>query len=406
MRWTAEQLAISWMCPEKFPVSQEEVGKEDDQEFEEEIQVQLTPKGKKGKGKTSKVNGPFKSGPVPDQAKERAFTIHAEFKKQIQDLAAEIGKAPQLLFSLMGEGPLPSCRAPNQWSAFEAWYGVNGEKKKSEDMSSQDWTKLKWKDPDAVAELFTPIVAWHKEKHGAYVDEMKAEGTFNKVVGKVQHEFMHLGNMAYKYNGVHCFGFIVNLQPNHTGRTVPPALGCQSLMNAEYVLDHKVPRFGGDLQPPRYGPPAPYQVPYLPEGWTSTPSPLSEIYSLPSPFDPELHGLWPYQFDARVFEPFCFADKFQALLKENKESIKHLKQSIKADEDWIDKEIAADMESRRLEREGAFKLKRDEELQLLENEEPADLGSGEGVTIRLSTVNASGAVTFKVEEEEVTIVWP
>ncbi|KAG6913523.1 hypothetical protein DXG01_006196 [Tephrocybe rancida] len=130
---TAKQLAISWMHPEKCPVSQEEVDEEDDQEFKEDIQAQLNPKGKKGKGKTSKANGPFKSGPVPDQAKECAFAIHAESEKQIQDLAAEIGKAPQLLFSLVGEGPLPSCRAPNQWSAFEAWYGVNGEKKKSKD---------------------------------------------------------------------------------------------------------------------------------------------------------------------------------------------------------------------------------------------------------------------------------
>ncbi|KAG6905019.1 hypothetical protein DXG01_005598 [Tephrocybe rancida] len=176
---TAEQLAISWMHPEKCPVSQEELDKEYDQEFEEEIQVQLNPKGKKGKGKTSKADGPFrlmfrqgalmwtrpspghqntkskytifwpycdpeqtlKLGPVPDQAKEHAFAIHAEFEKQIQDLATEIGKAPQLLFSLVGEGPLPSCSAPNRWSAFEAWYGINGEKK-SKDMSSQDWTKL------------------------------------------------------------------------------------------------------------------------------------------------------------------------------------------------------------------------------------------------------------------------
>ncbi|KAG6905277.1 hypothetical protein DXG01_003742, partial [Tephrocybe rancida] len=201
------------MHPEKHPVSQEELDEEDDQEFEEEIQVQLNPKGKKGKGKTSKADGPFKSGPIPYQAKECAFTIHAEFKKQIQDLATEIGKAPQLLFSLVGEGPLPSHRALNRWSTFEAWYGVNGEKK-SKDMPSQDWTKLlaeehtkyckaelgdKWKDPSAVAELFAPIMAWHKEKHEAYVDEMKVEGTFDKVVGKAQHEFMCL--------------------PDHTGRT-------------------------------------------------------------------------------------------------------------------------------------------------------------------------------------------
>ncbi|KAG6903691.1 hypothetical protein DXG01_015669, partial [Tephrocybe rancida] len=110
-----------------------------------------------------------------------------------------------------------------------------------------------------------------------------------------------------------------------------------------------------------------------------------------------------------VFEPFCFADKFQALIKENKGSIERMEQSIKADEDRIDKEIAADMKARRREREAASKLRRDEEpLQLLENEEPADLGSaaGEKVTIGLSTIDESGAVKVKVEEEEVTIVWP
>ncbi|KAG6904612.1 hypothetical protein DXG01_008636, partial [Tephrocybe rancida] len=53
---TAEQLAISRMRPQKRPISQEEVDKEDDQEFEEEIQAQLNPKGKKGKGKTSKAD--------------------------------------------------------------------------------------------------------------------------------------------------------------------------------------------------------------------------------------------------------------------------------------------------------------------------------------------------------------
>ncbi|KAG6912185.1 hypothetical protein DXG01_016658, partial [Tephrocybe rancida] len=133
----AEQLAISRMRPAKRPVSQESLDEEDEQVFEEEAQAEeldaQLAKGKKGKGKQSDAKGPFKSGPIPDEAKQRAFAIRAAFEKQIQDLAAEIGKAPQLLFSLVGEGPLLSRRPPTRWGAYEAWYGVHGEIKKTKD---------------------------------------------------------------------------------------------------------------------------------------------------------------------------------------------------------------------------------------------------------------------------------
>ncbi|KAG6904725.1 hypothetical protein DXG01_007620 [Tephrocybe rancida] len=194
------------MHPAKHPVSQESVDEEDEQVFEEEAQAQLAigKKGKgKGKGKKSIVKGPFKSGPIPDQAKEHAFAIHANFKKQIQDLAAEIRKAPQLLFSLVGEGPLLSCHALTRWGTFEAWYGVHGEIKKSKN----NWNRIvtaecdkfckdnlgdKWEDPEALTELFEPIMTWHLEKYETYMEELKLEGTFNKVIGKVQHEFVRL----------------------------------------------------------------------------------------------------------------------------------------------------------------------------------------------------------------------
>ncbi|KAG6904182.1 hypothetical protein DXG01_012028, partial [Tephrocybe rancida] len=62
-------------------------------------------------------------------------------------------------------------------------------------------------------------MAWYLEKHDTHVEDLKLEGTFDKVVGKVQHKYMHLAETVFKYNGVHCFSFIVNLQPDHTGRT-------------------------------------------------------------------------------------------------------------------------------------------------------------------------------------------
>ncbi|KAG6906287.1 hypothetical protein DXG01_014751 [Tephrocybe rancida] len=231
----AEQLAISRMRPAKRPVSEESQDEEDEQAFEKDFQEQ-TAKGKKGKGKKSNIEGPFKSGPIPEQAKQHAFAIHASFEKQIQDLAAEIGKAPQLLFSLVGEGPSLSRHAPTRWGAFEAWYGVHGEMKKSKHtctdfqlVSPQEWTKLvatehdkyckanlgdKWEDPEALATLFEPIMAWYLEKHETYVEDLRLEGTFDKVIRKVQHKYMCLAETAFRYNGVHCFGFIVNLQPD------------------------------------------------------------------------------------------------------------------------------------------------------------------------------------------------
>ncbi|KAG6906233.1 hypothetical protein DXG01_015049 [Tephrocybe rancida] len=196
----AEQLAISQMRPAKLD-------EEDEQVFEEEAKAQFA-KGKKGKGKgkgkgkNSVVEGPFKSGPIPNQAKERAFTIHANFEKQIQDLAVEIGKAPHLLFSLVASS--------QDWNRIVA---------AERDKFCKDNLGDKWEDPEALTKLFEPIMIWHLEKYETYVEELKLEGTFDKVIGKVQHEFMHLADTAFKYNDVHCFGFIVNLQPDHTGCT-------------------------------------------------------------------------------------------------------------------------------------------------------------------------------------------
>ncbi|KAG6905543.1 hypothetical protein DXG01_002086 [Tephrocybe rancida] len=134
---TAKQLLFSRMHPEKCPVSQESLDEEDEQAFKEEAQAEEAhaqpAKGKKGKDKKSDVEGPFKSGPIPEQAKQRAFAIHTNFEKQIWDLATEIGKAPQLLFLLVGEAPLLLHCAPTRWGTFEAWYGIHGEIKKSKD---------------------------------------------------------------------------------------------------------------------------------------------------------------------------------------------------------------------------------------------------------------------------------
>ncbi|KAG6912880.1 hypothetical protein DXG01_011368, partial [Tephrocybe rancida] len=151
---TAKQQLISRMRPGKCPVSQESLDEEDDEAFEEEIQVeelhvQLV-KGKKGKGKKSDIKGPFKSGPIPEEAKQCAFAIHANFEKQIQDLATEIDKALQLLFSLVGEARTDfQLASPQEWTKLVAAERVK---------YCKDNLGDKWEDPEALNTLFEPIM--------------------------------------------------------------------------------------------------------------------------------------------------------------------------------------------------------------------------------------------------------
>ncbi|KAG6904085.1 hypothetical protein DXG01_012723, partial [Tephrocybe rancida] len=212
----------------------EELDEEDDVVFGKEIEAKAKAKAKKGKGKARDNNGPFKSGPIPDEVKERLYAIHANFERQVEELAAEIGKSPHLLFSLLGETPLPTRRATTPWGAYQAWYGVHRERKKPNDMPKEEWAGIvsfeynKYcdenlgplsKDPDACADLLKPELEWYAAKYGMYTEEKKTDGTFNKVITKAQQDFVHLAKLNHKYNGLHCFGFIVNLQPDHTNRT-------------------------------------------------------------------------------------------------------------------------------------------------------------------------------------------
>ncbi|KAG6912647.1 hypothetical protein DXG01_013118, partial [Tephrocybe rancida] len=176
-----ERLRISRLRPAKRPVSQEELDEEDDVVFGKEIEAKAKAKAKKGKGKARDNNGPFKSGPIPDEVKERLYAIHANFERQVEELAAEIGKSPHLLFSLLGETPLPTRRATTPWGAYQAWYGVHGERKKPNDMPKEEWAGIvsfeynKYcdenlgplsKDPDARADLLKPELEWYAAKYG------------------------------------------------------------------------------------------------------------------------------------------------------------------------------------------------------------------------------------------------
>ncbi|KAG6905998.1 hypothetical protein DXG01_016382 [Tephrocybe rancida] len=203
-----------WLPDSPSDFEMTKLDEDDDVVFQKEIEAMAEAKAKaktkKGKGKARDNNGPFKLGPILDEVKERLYAIHANFERQVEELAAEIGKLPHLLFSLLGETPLPTHHPTTPWGAYQVWYGVHGERKKPNDMLKEEWARIvsfeynKYcnenlsplsKDPDARTELLKLKLEWYAAKYGMYAEEKKTDGTFNKVITKAQQDFVHLLNM-------------------------------------------------------------------------------------------------------------------------------------------------------------------------------------------------------------------
>ncbi|KAG6839505.1 hypothetical protein C0991_001985 [Blastosporella zonata] len=180
-------------------------------------------------------------GCISDDVKARVFAAHREYTETMEALAAKAKKPVQTLYGLVGGGHKPYRRRTSQWGAWEAGYKVHGETKKTAKMTSQQWNALvatkyndyckehlgeHWQDKEDRAELFQPIVDWYKEKFGELVVAKKEDRSFTKLLSKTRDEFMHLGRLAYEYYGVHCFGFIVDIDPDNEGHTASAMWGC------------------------------------------------------------------------------------------------------------------------------------------------------------------------------------
>jgi hypothetical protein len=74
---------------------------------------------------------------------------------------------------------------------------------------------------------------------------------------------------------------------------------------------HTVQQFMGQPEAPRYGPPAPYQLPYLPPGFMPNPPPL--FYGLPAP--PFLRP--PKRFNPNIFQAARCAPRIDSMIKES-----------------------------------------------------------------------------------------
>ncbi|KAG6904235.1 hypothetical protein DXG01_011590, partial [Tephrocybe rancida] len=191
--------------PDKaFTPDMEDQDDDDLEAFESEISTNGGPKSK-GKEKEG-TKTPHKSGPIPNEAKEEAFALQATFRNGIEALAARIGKSPDTLYALIGEGAKIARRTVSLWGVFEAWYASEGAITKPKTMSAQDWAVVvageyeeyckqklqeRWEDPMERAQLLQPMVKWYKERYDDFIDEKKVDGTFHKIIAKTRDEFMH-----------------------------------------------------------------------------------------------------------------------------------------------------------------------------------------------------------------------
>ncbi|KAG6852380.1 hypothetical protein C0991_012592 [Blastosporella zonata] len=229
LSWS-QAAAEETVCHNRKGRQDEEQDQGDDEAFEEEIA--RGPDGK-GKGRAMK-KGEAHPGCISDQVKAQAFAIQEEYELKMEALAAEAKKPVQTLYSLVGSSPKPFRRCTSGWGAWEAWYKAHGDHKKTNGMSAQEWNGIvaskyndlckeklgdNWQHKTKRLELFQPYIKWYMDKFGELVEAKKEDWSFTKLLSKTRDEFIHLGHLAYEYYGVHCFGFIVDIDPDNEGHT-------------------------------------------------------------------------------------------------------------------------------------------------------------------------------------------
>ncbi|KAG6823264.1 hypothetical protein H0H92_010825, partial [Tricholoma furcatifolium] len=106
---------------------EEEDKEEEDKEEEDKEEEDKEEEDEDDEGET------HKAGPIPLEAKERAFECYKTFMQSIEAIAKETEKPVSSLLKLVGLGGVKLPRGTTKWSAFQAYYGVYGEEKKPED---------------------------------------------------------------------------------------------------------------------------------------------------------------------------------------------------------------------------------------------------------------------------------
>ncbi|KAG6846241.1 hypothetical protein H0H93_015107, partial [Arthromyces matolae] len=177
---------------------------------------------------------PHKAGRIPNEAKELAHAYQKEYFEKMEALATKYGKPVKHFYILVGDVLPPGRREVSEWGVFQSWYNSFGEKRKPANMERGAWTrvvrdeyhaflkkelKLDWEVPELRTAVMQDKINWYHDEYARTVEAMKVDGRFSRIIAKTVAEFSNLGSIAYKYHGLHCFGFVMNLQPDNRGVT-------------------------------------------------------------------------------------------------------------------------------------------------------------------------------------------
>ncbi|KAL0565861.1 hypothetical protein V5O48_016158 [Marasmius crinis-equi] len=159
----------------------------------------------------SDVEKTYKTGPLPDWAKDRAVELYQQYYEQMDALQKKVRKPISTLFAHVNDSRPAAVCAPNPWNAYSAWYTENGEYTKPKDYALKDWNafvrdaydkevKSRIAEEDlsgceAVCGAMKEYIEWFKERQRKYLE--KAQQVWNE-------------------HGVHIFGYAMTTRQNNT----------------------------------------------------------------------------------------------------------------------------------------------------------------------------------------------
>ncbi|KAJ7802080.1 hypothetical protein B0H14DRAFT_3884802 [Mycena olivaceomarginata] len=162
----------------------------------------------------------YKSGPVPQGAKDRLLKAQDDLAQIVEQMAVELNKPAHLLWQVIDAQP-KGVRSPTAWNMFQTWlYAPTGGAQKHEkhlskteraeldraqygsyldelDISMDDRKKSK-----KVLEKMTWLTTWHAD--------------FQEEVASISRDLTKIRESAYRDGGFHVFGFVIHTDGGST----------------------------------------------------------------------------------------------------------------------------------------------------------------------------------------------
>ncbi|KAJ7694049.1 hypothetical protein B0H14DRAFT_3905754 [Mycena olivaceomarginata] len=175
----------------------------------------------------------YKSGPVPQGAKDRLLKAQDDLAQIVEQMAVELNKPAHLLWQVIDAQP-KGVRSPTAWNMFQTWlYAPTGGAQKHEkhlskteqaeldraqygsyldelDISMDDRKKSK-----KVLEKMTWLTTWHTD----FQEEVRASRTpaaCARQVASISRDLTKISESAYRDGGFHVFGFVINTDGGST----------------------------------------------------------------------------------------------------------------------------------------------------------------------------------------------